>query len=359
MTFIAPTKEQVSKLSTADWCASYSGGKDSTSLVVWIEWMRRSGKLSAPRPMLVQSDTTVEDAHLNALSIEMMAALGSSGWECAVVEPRIHEKLYNRILGIGNTPVHPGGGRFMRWCTRSTKIDPMNRWRKEHAGGLVITGLRIGESAMRDAKLAKRGIGCLAGGECGVPPMSDNTYSPLINWTTCNVIDFLNGLVSRKYLSLMSDLVPITRRLVEIYDVAIGQDGLFDEVEREVSAARFGCIGCPAISSDRCAPNSTVKRNGKRSPLNEIYDVWFEARRSDNRLVNLKTGGRGPIKMSVRKMLFERVIDIQQRAGIILITPADEVFIRKCWANEVYPRGWSKADESNKPLPAANSLFKS
>lgn len=344
------TREQLDKLSIGDWCASYSGGKDSTALVVWIEWLRRSGQIFVERPMLVQSDTTVEDDHLQAISTDMMATLRRFGWTCAVVTPKINEKLYNRILGIGNTPIHPGSGRFMRWCTRSTKIDPMDRWRKEHAGGLVVTGLRLGESKVRDAKLAKRGIGCAAGGECGIPAASENTYSPLINWTMCNVIDLLNGIVSRRYSELMDDVIPITRRLVAIYDVAIGQDGLFEEVEKEVSAARFGCIGCPAIASEPWAPRSIVKRNGTNSPLNEIYQVWFEARRRDNRLVNLRTGGRGPIKMTVRRILFERVMDIQRRAGVLLISPEDEAFIRDCWARKVYPRGWSEADEDNEPI---------
>ncbi|TXH09872.1 MAG: hypothetical protein E6R04_06945 [Spirochaetes bacterium] len=356
--FFAPNPEQIDRLSTSNWCVSYSGGKDSTSVVVWIEWLRRAGRLSVAKPMLVQSNTTVEDAHLQAISSEMMGVLRSCGWECAIVEPLIREKLYNRILGIGNTPVHPGSGRLMRWCTRATKIDPMSRWRKQHASGLVITGLRLGESANRDAKLRKRGLGCAAGGECGIPPESDNTYSPLIDWTTCNVIDLLNGLVTREYCSLMVDVLPLTRQLVAIYDVALGQDGLFEEVAREVSSARFGCIGCPAISADRCAPKSTIRRNGISSPLNEIYDVWFEARRRDNRLVNPETGGRGPIKMAVRKVLFDRIMGIQQRTGVVLITPEDEVFIRNCWANKVYPRGWSEADESNAVPPLKDSLFK-
>lgn len=354
--FFEPTAEQIQKLS-GSWCASYSGGKDSTSLVVWIEWLRRSGVLSIPTPTLVQSDTGVEDAHLHELSLAMMERLRESGWSCVVVEPRINEKLYNRILGIGNTPVHPGGGRRMRWCTRATKVDPMDRWRKEHVGGLVVTGLRLGESTVRDAKLAKRGI-CAPGGECGIPPAIDDTYySPLISWTICNVVDFLSGLVTKVYRQQMSDILPLTRKLVEIYDVSIGQDGLFEDSEREVSTARFGCIGCPAISATRWAPTSCIKRYGSASPLNEIYDVWFEARRNDNRLFNPLTGGRGPIKMAVRKVLFERIMDIQRRSGITLITAADEEFIRDCWERKVYPRGWSEADETNEP-PAQPSLFK-
>lgn len=197
MTVETATAEQIASLS-GEWCASYSGGKDSTALVTWIEWLRRSGQLQVARPTLVQSDTGVEEPHLQAISRDMVEVLRASGWKCAMVEPRINEKLYNRILGIGNTPV------------------------------------------------------CRA---------------------------------------LMKDILPITKRLVDIYNVSLGQDALGDWVDREVSAARFGCNGCPAISSERHAPKSTVKRNGPESPLNEIYDVWFEARRRDNRLINPKTGG--------------------------------------------------------------------
>lgn len=99
--FYEPTAEHLTKLS-GPWCASYSGGKDSTALVTWIEWMRRAGWITVERPQLVQSDTGVEDAILQGVSTEMMAVLRISGWECAIVEPKINEKLYNRILGIGD-----------------------------------------------------------------------------------------------------------------------------------------------------------------------------------------------------------------------------------------------------------------
>jgi len=101
-------------------------------------------------------------------------------------------------------------------------------------------------------------------------------------------------------------------------------------------------------------PKSLVKRYGADSPLAEIYDVWFEARRRVNRCYrwrNRKSGngvhGFGPIKMEFRKIAFDRIMDIQRRSGIILITEEDQAYIRQCWENKVYPRGWSEADESN------------
>lgn len=62
--------------------------------------------------------------------------------------------------------------------------------------------------------------------------------------------------------------------------------------------------------------------------------------------MNLKGKQYGPIRMEVRKRLFDRIVDIQRRAGVVLVTQDDEVFIRQCWADKVYPRGWSEADES-------------
>lgn len=346
--FYEPTSEMLAKLNQP-WCASYSGGKDSTSLVTWIEWLRRSGQIAVKRPQLVQVDTTVEYVELQKISSDMMSVLRRSGWECAVVEPRINEKLYNRILGVGVTPVHPGG-RNMRWCTRSTKIDPMKRWRKVNSSGLTLTGLRMGESDIRDGKILKR-ASCSAGGECGIPDPSDDTYSPIIGWTTCKVLDWLDGNVSRDVRKLMTDILYITRSLIEIYDVRVGQPGFDGWVDPDVDMARFGCIGCSAIEASADAPPSVVSRNGPNSPLNRLYGVWFKARLPMNRLHSNRPGknGAGPIKMSVRKELFAEVMEIQRLANVILINADDEAFIRQCWANNVYPRGWSAADELTSP----------
>lgn len=61
-------------------------------------------------------------------------------------------------------------------------------------------------------------------------------------------------------------------------------------------------------------------------------------------------------KMAVRKQLFERVMDIQRRAGVVLVTPEDESFIKQCWANNVYPRGWGPEDELTE-APSETPLF--
>ncbi len=354
--FYEPTAEHISRLDNESWCASFSGGKDSTALVTWVEWLRRAGWITVAQPKLVRSDTGVEETNLMAVSWELTDLLRSFGWDCGVVRPEVHERLYTQILGRGLPPIHPGIRR-MRWCTRSTKIDPMARWKggvtEDGAAPLSVTGLRLGESAMRDGKLKKSF--CAAGGECGIPDPGEGRYSPLLNWKLCHVVDWLSGNVGKAVRDAMEDVFEVTRKLVAIYGIATATN-LFEE-EEIISTARFGCIGCPAIGAEANAPLSVKRRNGFQSPLNELYDVWFEARQPQNRLVWNEGGksGMGALKMETRKRLFSRVMDIQQRAGVVLITPEDEAYIRQCWADKTYPRYWSAADEE--VTPSLGPLF--
>jgi 3'-phosphoadenosine 5'-phosphosulfate sulfotransferase (PAPS reductase)/FAD synthetase len=340
--FYDPTQEHLTMLAQ-DWCASFSGGKDSTSMVTWVEWLRRAGWITVEHPKMVRSDTTVEESGLVSIAEELTALLERHGWECAVVHPEVHERLYPQILGRGLPPIHPGIRR-MRWCTRSTKIDPMKRWKNLAEVRLSITGLRLGESDMRDGKLKK--AGCAAGGECGIPDPGKDIKSPILHWKTCQVIDWLNGEVGKGVRQLMGDIFEVTHKLVAVYGILTAKT-LFDEKEI-ISSSRFGCIGCPAIGSGPNAPAAAKRRNGNGSPLNELYDIWHEARKPENRLVLLK-GKKicmGPIRMEVRKRLFDLVMDVQRRSGVVLVTPEDEAFIRKCWEDKVYPRGSSEADEA-------------
>lgn len=104
--FYEPTQEHLTKLAQP-WCCSFSGGKDSTSLVTWIEWLRRAGWITVERPQLVRSDTGVEEGNLVGVAEELTTLLEGCDWECAVVRPAVHERLYPQILGRGLPPIPP------------------------------------------------------------------------------------------------------------------------------------------------------------------------------------------------------------------------------------------------------------
>lgn len=340
-----PSKDVLSVLNGRQWVCSYSGGKDSTSLVTWVEWLRRAGFVRCNTPALVLSDTKVEYPFLRETSAELMAVLTSSGWRCEIVTPPVSQRLYCRIFGIGNTPVHPGG-RKMRWCTRATKIDPMKAFARTLGPDVLqLSGVRFGESANRDAKLLK---GCAAGGECGLPEPGEGVYGPIITWSLCKVVDWLAGRASEAVNALILDLLPLTSRLLDVYGVTQAEANLYGEIPPPVVNMRFGCIGCPAISNEKITQSKAGRRHPAWAVLRRIYDVWDRLYDYTNRCVRIKTDGvvrNGPLRMEARKRYFAEIMAIQREAGIALVTPEDEAFIRDCWERKVYPRGWGPEDE--------------
>lgn len=332
-----PTEEHLEKLNCL-WKASYSGGKDSTSLVTWLEWLRRREYIDVPLPRLILSDTGVEYPFLRNISNKLMDRLQKCGWDCEIVTPKLKDKLYNQIFGRGLTPIHPGI-RNMRWCTRATKINPMERHLKENAldGILQLSGLRYGESKSRDEKLERLGS-CQAGGECGLP--TRNIYAPIIKWETPEILMWLRGWAKKEDREIMKDIFSITIGLTEVYGVRT-ERGL-GVCPPKVSMLRFGCIGCPAISKDRVLLSLT-KDDPQLRFLEKLYSMWRRLRLPKNRIFKEVEGKRkyGPIKMEVRKEEFEKFLNIQERSGVTLVNQEDIDFIKSCWQNKVYPRGWS------------------
>lgn len=347
--FYTPSAETLSVLNHRQWICSYSGGKDSTSLVTWIEWLRRSGQMTYAEPRLAMSDTGVEFPFLQEIAGRMMERLTACGWRCEVVLPAVRERLYCRIFGRGNTPIYPGIKR-MRWCTQSTKIDPMERFAATLGPDVVqLSGVRYGESKMRDGKLNKRLKGCAAGGECGLPDptqakKSRQIYSPIINWKTCQVVDWLSGLVARSVRDSIADLLEIATDLLDVYEVRKGAVG-FGVFPPEVRALRFGCIGCPAIGRDKLTDRQLTEHPSWKH-LKRIYWIWEQCWTSKNRCPPKgKMKLPGPLRMEARQRLFVELLKIQEDSGVVLVTEEDIAFIKQCWKNKVYPRGWSEEDE--------------
>lgn len=61
----------------------------------------------------------------------------------------------------------------------------------------------------------------------------------------------------------------------------------------------------------------------------------------------------GPLTMPARAYGLERVLDIQQRAGVDLINADEEARIREMWALGIWPCKWSAQDaDGTEPLDA-------
>lgn len=343
------------------WGIAWSGGKDSSATLTLIIWLLDTGRVPRPKSLTVfYADTRQELPPLAIAARQIMDELAERGIRCEVVTATMDKRFMVYILGRG---VPPPNNNTLRWCTRQIKIDPMEqalRDRLDELAGqiLMITGVRQGESAIRDRRIemscSKDGAECGQGWYQQVLPNAKGlrgrlaTLAPLLHWRVCHVWEWLRHWAPQAEFGDWSTAI--------IAD-AYGGD------EAEEVNARTGCIGCPLASEDTAL--NTILLNPQwayMEPLKGIRTLWRELREPQHRLRKagleiLKSGlaaknpqRMGPLTFEARLMGLERVLGIQaacnavaratSRPEIDLINKEEEARIRELIALQTWPQGW-------------------
>lgn len=334
------------------WCIAYSGGKDSSATVAFVTWAVLNGLVPKPESLTVMyADTRQELPPLQATAMQFMDALRGQGFNAQVVLPTLDDRFYVYMLGRG---VPPPKNRF-RWCTSQLKIEPMQAAladRRAEIGEkfLMLTGVRLGESAARDERIA---LSCSKdSGECGqgwfqtMPSEAvSDTLAPLLHWRLCFVWDWLYEAYSDNYMARIVGMDKPGHGYAMLGDIAAtyGDD-----------EARTGCIACNLASKDTALDNlCNTDEWGHLSPLKELKPLFQELQKPRWRKRKSEAGRRkdgaysknaqrmGPLTMGARAYALDRVLDIQARAQVDLINHAEEARIRELWSLNTWPNGWS------------------
>lgn len=350
------------------WAFAWSGGKDSTTLLTLVMFLIESGGVPRPeRITVLYADTRLELLPLWLSAQSIRDELSERGIEVRTVMAPLDKRFLVYILGRG---VPPPNNNTLRWCTRQIKIDPMADELKRIATPgekiLMLTGVRQGESAIRDNRIAmscgKNGAECgqgwyqetLSGALC-------NTLAPILHWRVCHVWEWLQHWAPMAEFGDWS-----TELLAEAY----GGD------EAEEANARTGCVGCPLANQDTALDRLIARaRWAYLAPLRELRPLWRELRSPIVRI--RKPGGEsrqdgslvanqqrmGPITLDGRLSALERVLDIQGRlnadaaqAGrpcVDLLNAEEEARIRELIAARTWPQRWSGEE------PSAAEMFES
>jgi DNA sulfur modification protein DndC len=350
-----------------DWGIAWSGGKDSSATLTLICWLIDTGKVRRPRSLTVfYADTRQELPPLAIAAAQLMDELRERGIRVEVVTAPMDKRFMVYILGRG---VPPPNNNTLRWCTRQIKIDPMQhaleqRIAEFEGNVLMITGVRQGESAIRDARIemscGKDGAECGQGWYQQVLPNAKGlrgriaTLAPLLHWRVCHVWEWLKHWAPQAEFGDWS-----TAMIADAY----GGD------EAEEINARTGCIGCPLAQEDTAL--NTILRNpawAHLMPLKGLRPLWRELREPGNRLKKaglerLKDGSiaknpqrMGPLTLEARAMALDRVLGIQAecnadalaagRPQIDLINAEEEARIRELIAAQTWPDGWDGDEPS-------------
>ncbi len=331
------------------WVIAYSGGKDSSAVTTFVAWAIRSGSVPAPESLTVMyADTRQELPPLQATAMRLLEELRKDGFNAQVVLPELDNRFYVYMLGRG---VPPPKNRF-RWCTPMLKVQPMANalhTLRERAGQklLMLTGVRLGESAIRDQRIA---LSCgKNGGECGqgwfqttTDSTVADTLAPLVHWRLCHIWDWL-------YFGQHS--YPMVADIAVVY----GEDDI-----------RTGCVGCNLASRDT-ALEYLIKQPDYAylTPLMELKPLFAELTKAKHRHRKTEPAFRkdgapvknvqrlGPLTMEAREMGLARLLDIQARARVDLINAAEAARIRELWQMGVFPNGWD-GNELTGDVPIAS-----
>ena len=368
---------------------AYSGGKDSTTLVTLVVWLILTGKVRAPKtlrvlyadtrqellPLAITADRVREKLAEHA---EDLAALGCELSIETVMAP-MEKRFLVYMLGRG---VPPPNNQTLRWCTEQIKIQPMKRALEREAvrlgfgemvagkregsvvykgngGGklLVLTGVRQGESAIRDGRIA---MSCgKNGAECGqgwyqetLPGAVCDTLAPILHWRVCHVWAWLWTWAPDDEFGDWP-----TKLLAEAYG---GRDG--DDATE--SQARTGCNGCPLAEKDTALDGLLLMPQwAYLAPLKRLRPLYRRLREPVMRL--RKPGGEsrqdgslvanqhrmGPLKLDARLVALEEVLAIQGEVNAAAVAQGrplldilnleEEARIRELVALGTWPQRWS------------------
>jgi DNA sulfur modification protein DndC len=335
------------------WAIAFSGGKDSSATVTIVAHLIESGRIDPPESLAVlYADTRMEFPPLRESAMGILRELRDRGIQTQVVLPALDDRFFVYVLGRG---VPPPKNRF-RWCTAQLKIEPMLAALKSlraEAGEkvLMLTGVRLGESAARDSRIA---LSCSRdGAECGqgwfqetTPEAIADTLAPLLHWRVCHVWAWLRKHTQEHGFP--------TGAVADVY----GGD------EAEERNARTGCIGCPLASRDT-ALRGILKQPewAYLEPLSRLKPLYGDLSFNHVRRIR-KAGGEtrkngtlaknqqrvGPLTMEAREYGLEVVLGIQReinaaaerlgRPSIDLIDAEEEARIRELITANTWPEGW-------------------
>lgn len=336
------------------WAISFSGGKDSSCVVTLVAHLIETGQIPKPDSLTVlYADTRQElpPLHLSALGI--LKALEQRGCSTRVVLPELDHRYFVYILGRG---VPPPSNTF-RWCTPKLKVMSMEReleaLRQEQGEKfLMLTGVRIGESAARDQRIT---MSCTKdGGECGQGWFQHSssaaiadTLAPIVHWRVCHVWDWL--------LHADLELGFPTFEIARVYgqDVSDGEEPL---------NARTGCFGCPLVQQDAALDRVVAQPEWTYlSPLQKLRPLYGEIKKPQYRhrkhgevrkdgTLSAKQNRLGPLTLDARRWMLGQVLGIQaevnlaaiaqSRPPISLINSEELARIESLIAAKTYPEKW-------------------
>ncbi|MFS2034778.1 DNA phosphorothioation system sulfurtransferase DndC [Polaromonas sp. CT11-55] len=333
------------------WIIGFSGGKDSTLVVhATIDALMSIPPSRRNRPVhVVSNDTLVESpvviAHLDKVTsaIRHMAENLALPITVARTTPDTDKSFWVLLIGKG----YPSPNQTMRWCTDRLKIQPTSDYIKRHisesGAAIVVLGVRMDESSSRQRSIEKH----QNHRDSKLAPHNELPgaliYRPIVNLSTDDVWEIL-GTYPAPWGGTHGDLFQLYR------DAEGGECPVVLSKEEAPGCgtpnSRFGCWTCTVVEKDRSLQGFIDIGKHQYKPLVDFRD-WLKSIRnkSEHRQAYRRNGrlsfdlqGRhipGPFTIQTRKLILERLLEVQKEFGDPLISEKELDLIYQHWTSEL------------------------
>ena len=334
------------------WVVAYSGGKDSTLLLqlVWevVESLPESDRRR--QIVLVGNDTLVESplviGHLRGSldTIRRVARKRSLPITVRITEPHIDQTFWVNVIGRGYIPPT----RNFRWCTDRMKIRPTSQLLEQlvrtNKKAVLLVGTRKAESETRRRNMTRHGASA----------RRMNRHSSVDGcWMFAPLADLSDEEV---WLVLMQRNPPwggTHQDLITLYRNAGGGECPLvltkaDAPSCGTTSPRFGCWTCTVVNKDRSLRGLIDSGHRDASVMELLFEFreWLVELREDDQnrdrtrrdgSVKRRSDGSyvmGPFTLEVRRQIFYRLLELQERIGATLIQSGEIELIEDIWGRD-------------------------
>lgn len=331
------------------WVIGYSGGKDSTLLVhLVLEVLSDIPKSERKREVwVIGNDTLVESPlvikHLkdSIKKIERAAVAYGMPVKIKITEPEVEKNFWVNLIGRG----YPPPTRTFRWCTNRLKILPTAKFVEEkideNGEVILLVGTRRSESANRARTIKKYESEGRLSKHNDIPSCS--IFKPIVE---LDIDDVWEYLATQKPLwgEDHADLIQLYRDSAGgECPVVMSQD---DAPSCGTTSPRFGCWTCTVVNKDKSLDGFIEAGFENFDHLSKFRDWLIEIRDiPENRMHRRRNGNveftkngqliRGPFTLAARKMILEKLLDMQIIYGEELISKEEVDLIYDIWTEDL------------------------
>lgn len=350
-----------------DMCVSFSGGKDSTSvLYIVCEMLHELQKENIPlnkKIHIINSNTLAElppllkHLHLALTNIRAYALMHNLPLMVEEVFPEIKDTLNVQLLGVGMPPP----SNTFRWCTDKLKVNPIDKKIRDlfpKGEFISVIGTRKDESFNRSVRIEKLSI---KGTDLKINDRYPNASNlmPIEDWTTKDVWEYLfkqtNDLVNIDFLwQLYSDASGKDANECS-FAAAGGKD--IDDGKLGCGVSRFGCWQCYMVRDTDKSLDGLMNSGYENISLYKEYRDWYwnltqqgweKTRDPYNHKTQIrdiynKGGKDNPrfgmsmpkgLKLQIRKNSLKKLLELQDKLDEEIITPEEIILIQDRWLDE-------------------------